>query len=100
MKTKDFQTIQTGFVPHPPAKENKGKGKERTKTANGVIEKENEEIQTIKATDPTIMDQHIHKIPINQKEKGILKDPKEKTKEKGSHDTATERVNKTMRQNH
>jgi hypothetical protein len=35
------------------------------------MEKENMENQTIKATDPTIMDKPTYKIPIKQKEKGI-----------------------------
>ncbi len=109
MKTKDFQTIQTGFVPHPPAKENKGKEKEGVKkqshTANGeMATKANEEIRIIKDPGTTIMGKLIPKIRTKPKEKEMQKDPKDKAK--GSHDTVTERslgkmkgVNKTTRPN-
>ncbi len=94
MKTKDFQTIQTGFVPHPPAKENKGKEKERVKnqthTANGeMATKANEEIRIIKDPGPTTMGKLIPKIRTKPKEKEMEKGTKGKEKEKASPDTAT-----------
>jgi hypothetical protein len=55
------------------------------------MEKENEEIKTIKGTDPTIMDKPIHKISIKPKEKVMAKDSKAKEKGKASPDTATGR---------
>ena len=57
------------------------------------MEKENEEIKTIKETDPTILDKPIHKIPIKPKEKEMAKGSKEKAREKASPDTATGRKN-------
>ncbi len=79
--------MQTDFVLQTK-KENKvtkkkEKGKERAEIANGVMKKENVENQNIKATDPTIMDQLSHKIPIKQKKKGNTKGCKEKGKGKG-----------------
>ena len=106
MKTKDFQTIQTGFVPHPPAKENKGKEKERVKKNGEMATKANEEIRIIKDPGTTIKVKLIPKIRTKPKGKEMQKDPKEKAKAKGSHDTETERllgkmkgVNKTRRPN-
>jgi hypothetical protein len=66
------------------------------------MEKENEEIKTIKETDPTILDKPIHKIPIKPKEKEMAKESKAKAK--ASHDTAIGRKTspkgtiKTMRE--
>ncbi len=58
MKTKDFETIRTGFVPHIPEKENKEKEKERAETQcptaiGDSATKESAEIRNKKGPDPT-----------------------------------------------
>jgi|LauGreSBDMM110SN_4_FD.fasta_scaffold606331_1 hypothetical protein len=79
MTTRNIQTIQTDFVPHLPAKENKEKEKGITEIASGEMEKENAGIKT-KGTGPTIKDKPIHKTPIKPKEKGMAKVSKGKAK--------------------
>ena len=58
MKTRNTQTIQTGFAPHIPEKENKEKEKERAETQcptaiGDRATKESAEIRNKKGPDPT-----------------------------------------------